>query len=453
MIEINETFTVAAPPAEVYAVLSDPHAVVECVAGAGLGEQHEDGSYDGTMTVKFSALRISFAGRVALELDDEARQGTVKASGRDGQGGTKFQATATFRVEPEDGGASSRVHANGDVVLSGKLASVIENAATAVVRRMTADFVEALSVRCASGSAQLGPSLPAAATEAAVASAPTEAAAPAVDVAPSGEPTGTSGAAGSPTVEPVAASVAPDQPAPLTPTAGVLLLHGFGGSPNSVRPLGQALADAGYSVSIPRLPGHGTRWKDLGQTTAADWYAAVDAEFTRLRAAHSQVFVLGISVGATLALRLGELHPIEVAGIVAINPATSAPVGTPKPLGFFRLFRRSVAAKRGDIKKPGQSDVGYERLSLRAIQSLVTFGRQTTADLGRVRCPVLLATSKEDHVVAGADATAVWNGLGSATKTREVFDNSYHVITLDNDASRLIADSVSFVEIHSLVSR
>ncbi len=431
MIEINETFTVAAPPAEVYAVLSDPHAVVECVAGAALGDQHEDGSYDGSMTVKFSALRVAFAGKVALDLDEEARQGTVHARGRDGQGGTKFEATATFNVEPADGGAASVVGANGEVVLSGKLASVIEGAAGAVVKRMTADFVEALSVRCASGSAELGPSAPVAST------APD----PVTPVAETPE--------GTPTAPPVPAAV-PETP---PPSVGVLLLHGFGASPNGVRPLGQALADAGYSVSIPRLPGHGTRWKDLGQTTSTDWYAAVDAEFAKLRAVHAQVFVMGISVGATLALRLGELHPIEVAGIVAINPATSAPVGTPRPLGLVRLFRRSVAAVRGDIKKPAQSEVGYERLPLRAIQSLVSFGKQTTTDLGLIRCPVLLATSSQDHVVAAADFEAVWNGLASTEKTRLVFENSYHVVTLDNDAPKLDADSVSFVEMHSLVSR
>src|SRR6185369_4919540 len=132
MIEINEKFTVAAPPAEVYAVLSDPNAVVECVAVAALGGQNEDGSYEGTMTVKFSALRVSFRGRVSLDLNPEEQQGSGVARGRDGQGGTKFQATATFKVDPLEGGAASQVTAAGEVELSGKLASVIEGAAGAV---------------------------------------------------------------------------------------------------------------------------------------------------------------------------------------------------------------------------------------------------------------------------------------------------------------------------------
>lgn len=423
MIEINEKFTVAASPAEVYAVLSDPNAVVECVQGAALTGQNEDGTYNGTMTVKFSALRVSFAGRVALELDDEERRGTVKASGRDGQGGTKFQATASFKVDPIDDGAASEVQANGEVVLSGKLASMIEGAATAVVRRMTGEFVEALSLRCASGSTQLGPT----------------AAAPPV------QPTAA-------TVETTVTSlVEPAEPA--KPAAGVLLLHGFGGSPNGVRPWGEALAAAGLAVSIPRLPGHGTRWKDLRQTTWADWYAEAEKALTQLRAEHSTVFVAGISLGATLALRLAEQRPNDVAGVVAVNPILTAPAGVPKPLGLMRFLRRSSAAVRGDIKKPGGTDVGYDRTSLRAAYSLEQLGQLVTADLGKIRQPVLLATSREDHVVAPADGEAVWSAMSQAAKRRLWFENSFHLVTLDNDAPVLFAESANFITSPELVGR
>jgi esterase/lipase/carbon monoxide dehydrogenase subunit G len=424
MIEINEKFTVAASPAEVYAVLSDPNAVVECVQGAALTGQNEDGTYNGTMTVKFSALRVSFAGRVALELDDEERRGTVKASGRDGQGGTKFQATASFKVDPIDDGTASEVRANGEVVLSGKLASMIEGAATAVVRRMTGEFVEALSLRCASGSTQLGP---------------------AGAVTPPTQPTAA-------TVETTATK--PVEPAaPAKPTAAVLLLHGFGGSPNGVRPWGEALAAAGLAVSIPRLPGHGTRWKDLRRTTWADWYAEAEKALNQLRAEHGTVFVAGISLGGTLALRLAEKRPNDVAGVVAVNPILSAPAGVPKPLGLMRFLRRSSPAVRGDIKKPGGTDVGYDRTSLRAAYSLEQLGQLVRADLGQIRQPVLLATSRVDHVVAAADGEAVWSAMTAAAKRRLWFDNSYHLVTLDNDAPVLFAESANFITSPELVGR
>ena len=108
------------------------------------------GFIDSSIVIKFSALRIKFLGRVGLDLEPLDRRGTMTASGKDGQGGTKFNVEAEFAVHPGDTEQTSVVTAKGDVNLRGKLASVIENAASAVVERMTADFVDALSMRCAS---------------------------------------------------------------------------------------------------------------------------------------------------------------------------------------------------------------------------------------------------------------------------------------------------------------
>lgn len=408
MIEINEKFTVAASPDEVYAVLSDPHAVVECVAGASLGESHEDGSFDGMMTVKFSALRVAFKGRVKLDLEPEARHGVVQASGRDGQGGTKFKATAAFDIAPADDGANSVVTATGEVELSGKLASVIENAAAAVVRRMTAEFVTALSIRCASGDARLGPAR----------SEPEQ----------SGETQAT---------------------APAEPVAGVLLLHGFGASPNSLRPWGEALAAAGLAVSIPRLPGHGTRWQDLNRTTDEDWLRAAEEALTALHADHEHVYLMGVSLGATLALRLAQRHPEAVSGVVAVNAAVAGLPGTP---ALFRAFRRSVKAPSDTVKKPGAVDVGYSRIPLRAAGSLRRLGAAVLADAPRLAVPVLVVQSREDHVVPPAQGARLWAALPADRRDRLEVSDSYHVVPLDNDAAQLFDRSIEFVRTHDLVT-
>jgi carboxylesterase len=420
MIEINERFTVAAPPDEVYKVLSDPQAVVECVAGASLGEQNEDGTYVGTMAVKFSALRVSFSGKVGLDLDELNRSGEVVASGRDGQGGTKFKATATFQVTAADGGASSDVAVAGEVDLAGKLASVIENAAGAVVRRMTGEFIEALSVRCASGSAQLGPVAP--------------------EMVAVG-PTSSGPQAGASTPDP--APTGPSAPAPVTPR--VLLLHDFGGSPSGLRAWGEALAAGGAAVSIPRLPGHGTRWKDLDATTADDWYSAAQSALATMQVDHGPVVVMGLSLGATLALRLAEEHSGLVAGVVAVNPVITGVTGAKKLLGLRRIVRRSRPAVVDDARKTGVHDVAYDRVPLRAAAALIELGTRTQRDLHRVSSPVLLAVSGTDHVVDRGDSDLVWSGLAPATRDRVEFTDSYHLVPLDNDADRLFAASLSFV--------
>jgi carboxylesterase len=422
MIEISETFDVAAPPGEVYAVLSDPAAVAECVSGAALGERHEDGTYDGTITVRFSALRVRFSGRVGLELDSRARRGTVNARGRDAQGGTKFQATAAFEVAA-DGTAGSRVTASGEVVLSGKLASIIEGAAGAVVKRMTQEFVEALSLRCASGPAELAPP----------------------DDAPTGDALpGVTPADGN-ALDAAAPDGAPGTAAAARPRVGVLLLHGFGGSPGGVRAWSEALAAAGAGVSVPRLPGHGTRWRDLDRATAADWYDTASDALTTMRQTYEQVWVMGLSLGATLGLRLAERRPGEVAGVVAVNPSITGVAGAPRMPILARLFRRSFRAVTDDAKKPGVRDIGYDRVPLRALRSLVGLGTQTAAELGGIEAPVLLAVSVEDHVVSPADGERVWTGLTTARRQRIRLADSFHLAPVDNDSAALFAECVAFM--------
>jgi carboxylesterase len=78
---------------------------------------------------------------------------------------------------------------------------------------------------------------------------------------------------------------------------GVLFCHGFTGSPWSLREWAQVTADAGYRVSLPRLPGHGTTWQELNVTEWRDWYGEAEQAFLELRAHCDTVFVAGLSMG------------------------------------------------------------------------------------------------------------------------------------------------------------
>jgi carbon monoxide dehydrogenase subunit G len=150
MIEISERFDVpGAPPREVWKLLSDPHAVVECVPGAALGEAHEDGSFDGTLAVKFGPATVTFRARIELALDADTMSGSVTARGKDSQGGSRFRAAMTFKVTPHAEQPGSTVIIEGENEISGKLAGIVEAGAKIVVRRMAAEFAENLKLRCA----------------------------------------------------------------------------------------------------------------------------------------------------------------------------------------------------------------------------------------------------------------------------------------------------------------
>ena len=101
-------------------------------------------------------------------------------------------------------------------------------------------------------------------------------------------------------------------------STGVLLCHGFTGNPSSLRPWADFLAAAGLTVSLPRLPGHGTTWQEMAGTRWEDWYAEIDRAYEELRGRTGEIFVMGLSMGATLALRLAELRGDGVAGLVLV---------------------------------------------------------------------------------------------------------------------------------------
>jgi carbon monoxide dehydrogenase subunit G len=132
----------------VWALLSDPRAVVDCVPGAALGDQHGDGSFDATLTVKFGPARVTFRARVAVEFDEAAMAGRVTSKGKDKQGGTRFTATMSFKVVEQVEAPGAAILIDAEVDIGGRLASLVESGAALVVKRMTSEFSERLAARC-----------------------------------------------------------------------------------------------------------------------------------------------------------------------------------------------------------------------------------------------------------------------------------------------------------------
>ena len=225
---------------------------------------------------------------------------------------------------------------------------------------------------------------------------------------------------------------------------GVVLSHGFTGSPQSMRPWGEHLAAAGFTVRGPRLPGHGTRWQDMRATRWPDWYGELARAVDEVAARCPTVLVFGLSMGGTLTLRIAEEYGDAVAGVCVVNPSVTTLRRDAAFLRYLAPFVASIAGVADDIAKPGVHEVGYDRVPLKAAVSLAELWTVVRADLARVRCPVLLYRSAADHVVEPVNAELVLDGV-SSTDTREVvLPDSYHVATLDHDAPTIFAGSVDF---------
>ncbi|MEU6355160.1 alpha/beta fold hydrolase [Streptomyces sp. NPDC047072] len=226
---------------------------------------------------------------------------------------------------------------------------------------------------------------------------------------------------------------------------GVLLCHGFTGSPQSLRPWARYLAEHGLTVSLPLLPGHGTRWEDMQLTGWQDWYAEVDRELRALVERCSQVFVAGLSMGGTLALRLAAKHGDAVEGVVVVNPANRMHGLAQYALPVARHVVRTAPGIASDIAKEGVEELGYDKVPLRAAHSLRAFFRQVDGELPQVTQPLLVLRSAADHVVPAADSARVLSRVSSTDVTEIVLEQSYHVATLDHDADRIFEESLAFV--------
>ena len=230
----------------------------------------------------------------------------------------------------------------------------------------------------------------------------------------------------------------------------VLLIHGFTSGPRSVRPWADALADAGFAVAVPLLPGHGTRWEDLSVTPRAAWVAAVEREYDALQATHRRVFVCGLSMGGTLALRLAASR--GVAGVVVANPSLTFADPAARFAGVLHRVRPTVAAIANDIALPGQDEGAYALTPVAGVHQLGLLMKETRALLPRIDAPVLAYRSAVDHVVPESSIDALRAGLSGTPLQVLPLPNSYHVATLDHDAGTLFSGTIDFIRSHGSIA-
>jgi carboxylesterase len=225
---------------------------------------------------------------------------------------------------------------------------------------------------------------------------------------------------------------------------GALVLHGFTGNPSSMRGVAEALAAAGFAVELPRLPGHGTSLEDMLTTSFTDWSAAAEEAYLELAGRTASLVVVGLSMGGTLAAWVTARNP-GVAGLVAINGMFEPPAPA-----FLDLLRTTLEqgcdrlpAIGSDIAMPGVSEGAYEAAPIQPLISLMEATTELHGRLSEIRCPVLILTSREDHVVPPSSSD-VFAGAVAGPVERVPLERSYHVATLDFDRDLVEKRTVEF---------
>jgi carboxylesterase len=239
-------------------------------------------------------------------------------------------------------------------------------------------------------------------------------------------------------------------------TVGCLLLHGFTGTPAEMRPLGERLAERGYSVRAPLLPGHGRRPEDLASTRWKDWFGAAEASWDELAGVASVRSVAGLSMGALLALHLAHERPREVRAVAALAPVLELTNQRSASVALWVrrlpwLPRRFEIVPKRSSGATGSARItpAYDEIPLRALASMLDLQRVVARELGGISTPVLLVEGGRDDTVSRRSAATIESRIGSPVKRRIRFARSGHILTEDVEAQAVIDAVEGFLARHA----
>jgi len=227
---------------------------------------------------------------------------------------------------------------------------------------------------------------------------------------------------------------------------GVLVIHGFTGSPVTIRPWAEFLNKSGYTINAPCLPGHGSSWEELNETTWQDWFAEVEKSYLDLQEKCDRVFIAGFSMGAALALRLCQIRGAEVEGLIILNPAIHDRRFILKFTPVLKYLIPSVKKGPTDIAKPNPPKHSYGRIPLKALDSMRKFWKLVEKDLYLIDLPLMVAYSINDHAVDPENSTTIIDNVFSVDIREVIFEKSFHNVPLDYDAEQLNIESKLFIE-------
>ena len=223
---------------------------------------------------------------------------------------------------------------------------------------------------------------------------------------------------------------------------GVLLVHGFTGSPAEMRLLGHYLHARDYTVLGVRLAGHGTSVSDLEQTDWRHWYgSAVDGWHT-LHGLCSEISVVGLSMGGLLSLKLAATFP--VARVAVLSTPVFLANRRVSLLPLYRLFRRYVPKKQRNYEVDPKYWIGYTQTPLSSLSSLLELIASVESDLQQITCPTLLIQSRREHTVRPESAVFLHERIAATHKELFWLEKSGHVVTLDIERETVFAKVAEF---------
>ncbi|MBP2628845.1 MAG: Carboxylesterase [Firmicutes bacterium] len=225
---------------------------------------------------------------------------------------------------------------------------------------------------------------------------------------------------------------------------GVLLIHGFTGSPSEVRLLGDFLHKEGYTVLAPRLSGHGTTVEEMASTKWPHWYSTVEDAYHILRAMCNSIAVIGLSMGGLLALKLATEYQVE--RLVSLSTPIFIADKRLDMLPVYRMFRDFVPKKRriyADVDP--KYSVCYASTPLSSLSSLINLIEHVENLLPTIHEPLLIVQGRQDRTVQPRSAEYIYDMIASNEKTLMWLEKSGHIVTIDIEREQIFRKIADFL--------
>ncbi|OEF97856.1 alpha/beta hydrolase [Desulfuribacillus alkaliarsenatis] len=226
---------------------------------------------------------------------------------------------------------------------------------------------------------------------------------------------------------------------------GVLLTHGFTGSPAEVRPLGEFLNQQGYTVYAPLLAGHGTCVEDMEQTNWQDWWKSVELGYEKLKVEGCrEIIACGLSMGGILSLKVAINYPLKaVISMCAPIYLSDRRAYFMSVLKYFRRFHKKSERYNG---APSREISGYLATPLACVPSLIELIKQVKPLLGHIEVPALIMQAEQDLTVRPASGSYIYEHIGSYRKQYITYEKSGHIITIDKEREKVFKDIHDFIK-------
>ena len=234
---------------------------------------------------------------------------------------------------------------------------------------------------------------------------------------------------------------------------GVLLLHGFGDTPQTLGLLARRLSASGYDVCAPLLPGHGRNIPAFLASRRRDWLACARSEYARMRRSHETVSIAGLSMGGALAAILASENA-DVSSLALISPYLAMPASHRVASALHWVWGPIAGPRKSSnprsILDPAEREknLGYGVYSGRLLYELWRLAAQARRALAGIRAPTLLVQSRADPRIAPSVAEAAIARIGAREKRLVWAEGGGHIITVDYGRDRVFEEVESWIGAH-----